>query len=130
MKPVDSTELSAYLDGELDAERTIEVAIELDSNPALRAEFDRLTANDIQWKQSARSANFLPDVTLAPSAVSPKNFPGVSALVILLVLTRILPKLGIHLEWWLLLHMLSLTIIMTCVIRMLRDSEALWREIR
>lgn len=130
MKPVEPTELSAYLDGELDGERTIAVASELDSNPALRAEFDMLTANDMQWKQSAISANFPPKVTLTPPTALPKNFPGVSALVILLVLIRILPKPGIHFEWWLLLHMLSLAIIMTCVMRMLRDGEALWRELR
>lgn len=64
MMPLDPVELSAYLDGELSAERMREIESILASDPIARAEFEALAAADANWRKSARSAAFHPNVDL------------------------------------------------------------------
>lgn len=64
MTPLRPGELSAYLDGELSAEREREVENILSSEPAARAEFDAIAAADAGWRSYARSAAFHPRVSL------------------------------------------------------------------
>ncbi len=62
MKPVEPEELSALLDGELDARRAREVALQMQQDPSLRREFDALSTADADWRAAADGAAFVPRV--------------------------------------------------------------------
>jgi anti-sigma factor RsiW len=64
MNPIDPAELSAYLDGEVGADRRHEIEAVLAGDPAARAELDALAAADAVWRASARSAAFRPRVEM------------------------------------------------------------------
>jgi len=68
MNPVQPEELSALLDGELDAARAAEVRAQIQMDPALRLEFEALSANDAAWRAAADSGAFVPAVSLPVEA--------------------------------------------------------------
>ena len=88
MKPLDSAELSAYLDGELSAQRMREVESILASDPIARAEFEALAAVDADWRTSARSAGFRPNVELPFAMEDPISLQMVAAFVVLLIIMQ------------------------------------------
>lgn len=63
-------EMSALLDGELDAARAREVEAQLRSDAALRAEFEALAACDARWRAAADAAAFAPVVRLPVGVAS------------------------------------------------------------
>lgn len=60
MSDLDPAELSAFLDGELDAIRAAEVAAIIASDEDIRLEYELLKREDLQWRAIARSAAFRP----------------------------------------------------------------------
>jgi anti-sigma factor RsiW len=64
MNPLDPSELSAFLDRELPAERMPEIEALAESDPGVRAELESLASLDAHWRASARSAAFRPTVNL------------------------------------------------------------------
>ena len=65
MMPIQPEELSALLDGELDAARAAQVRAAIQMDPVLREEFDALSAADAAWGAAADSAAFTPAVMLS-----------------------------------------------------------------
>lgn len=102
MNPVQPEELSALLDGELDAARAAEVKARIQADPLLRREFEALRAADAGWRAAADSAAFTPAVrlTIDARASAPMKSAGsgwLTALMIcmaLLIGTRALLKLA------------------------------------
>jgi anti-sigma factor RsiW len=92
MKPVFPEELSALMDGELDADRAREVETQLAANPHLRAEFSRLVETDAQWREAAATAVFAPAVRLPPTTAGLSSAAVVTALIIGLIGLRMAPK--------------------------------------
>jgi anti-sigma factor RsiW len=66
MTPVQVEELSAFIDGELDAQRSAEVEAQIASDRELRAAFEALRDLDRRWRASARKAAFVPEIRLPP----------------------------------------------------------------
>jgi anti-sigma factor RsiW len=64
MNPLDPSELSAFLDRELPAERMREIEALAEADPGVRAELESFARLDAQWRASARSAAFRPAVNL------------------------------------------------------------------
>jgi anti-sigma factor RsiW len=64
MKTIDPAELSALLDGELTPERACEVREEVERNPSLKTEFERLRCADADCRARASAAEFTPAVKL------------------------------------------------------------------
>jgi anti-sigma factor RsiW len=92
MTPVLPEELSALMDGELDADRAREVEAQLAANPHLRAEFSRLVEMDAQWRAAATTAVFAPAVRLPLSTAGLSSAAVVTALIIGLIGLRMAPK--------------------------------------
>jgi len=95
MKSVDPAELSALIDGELSPERAAEVRQAIETDEALRRQYQRLLMLDAELKTEAQSALFRPRVTLPqPSRVSwLPLIPLVLLLVALRILFKVLPSL-------------------------------------
>jgi anti-sigma factor RsiW len=64
MTPIDSVELSGYLDGELSPERTEAVRRALAEDPALAKQFSALQSLDRDWKSAGMAVAFSPQVSL------------------------------------------------------------------
>ena len=82
MAQIDPAELSAYLDGELPAERAEEVRAALARDPELRRSYEMLVVHDADWRARAETAMFQPHVRFAYLVVSEQLFrhrkdPGV-----------------------------------------------------
>lgn len=92
MKPLAPEELSALLDGELDPIRAREVERLVESDPQLRAEFERLGALDRTWAAAARTAAFHPTVSLALPAARTRTAVVSGVLAIGLACLRLVPK--------------------------------------
>jgi anti-sigma factor RsiW len=92
MKPVEPEELSAFLDGELDPERSREIEMQIESDPVLRAEFDELARTDVLWRAAAATAAFEPRVHLPMAANRWAWLAGFPALIGALLVLRMLPK--------------------------------------
>ncbi|MBE3099940.1 MAG: hypothetical protein IMZ44_22710 [Planctomycetes bacterium] len=60
MNGVDPAELSALLDGELPPDRAAQVRAAIEADPALRADYERLSRLDAAWSAAASSAAFRP----------------------------------------------------------------------
>jgi anti-sigma factor RsiW len=85
--PVDPAELSALIDGELPPERAGEVEARLAQDPALRAEYEALRANDARWRQAAGAATFVPTINLGRTREVP--LPWLAAIVLVLLAARL-----------------------------------------
>jgi anti-sigma factor RsiW len=86
--PLDPAELSALIDGELSPDRARVVEAMLARDPALKAEFDALRAQDAGWREAAGDATFVPAVRLPQPAPAAVTGPGLAAVVLLLLAAR------------------------------------------
>lgn len=75
MRPIEPFELSAFIDGELDAERTAEVRAALATDEALRAQHEALLHADAQLSSLAAGMTLIPHIRLPP----PKALPAARA---------------------------------------------------
>lgn len=131
MNPVQPEELSALLDGELNAARAAEVKAQIQVDPMLRHEFETLRAVDAGWRAAADSAAFTPAVRLVidASASAPVKAAGsgwLAALTIcmaLLIGARALLKLAGSDAFRFSLPMLSLLLLVAVVIWLARTPS-------
>jgi|GEM_PF-1097445 len=86
MKPIDPTEISAFLDGELSPEDAERVRHAIAEDSSLRCEYEKLVALDAELKGAAREVMFRPEVTL-PSR-SEEIRINIPLLVLILVALR------------------------------------------
>lgn len=91
MRPIDPAELSALLDGELDASRAAEVRAALAGDAALRAQYEALAQADAQLRAFAASLELNPRIRLPPVDAAPQERPS--------ALWRALPPLVITFAW-------------------------------
>ena len=70
MLPIDPTELSAFLDGELPARRAEEVRAALAQDPVLRQSYELLVERDGDWNAQAAAAMFRPRVRIPHAPVA------------------------------------------------------------
>lgn len=101
MPPIDPAELSAFLDGELPADRAEAVRAALAQDAALRASFERLVALDADCQARAAAVAFRPRVQLAPNFAPGRYATAAGAIGLLLVriATKAPPQLvGVGLE--------------------------------
>jgi anti-sigma factor RsiW len=121
MKPIDLEELSAYLDGELDARRMRELETAIASDPALRLAHQRLADADAAWRLAAKSASFQPTVLLPTRSLLRSSALGCGA-VLALVMVRALPKLSDALALGLLVQLPVLIALMIWVVVLTRTG--------
>jgi anti-sigma factor RsiW len=62
MSDLDPAELSAFLDGELDEPRAVQVGAIIASDERVRADYELLMRADARWRSMARRADFRPRV--------------------------------------------------------------------
>ena len=93
MNPIQPEELSAFLDGELSAQRMREVQQQLDVNVELRAQFDTLQRLDRQWHAASLGARFKPSIQLLPLSEPRSRVLGILALGTALAALRLLLKI-------------------------------------
>ncbi len=101
MKPIDRTEISAMLDGELSPQRADLVRRALAEDDALRREYEQLAALDADLKAHSQAVMFQPQVSLPESPAGFRfRVPLVIFVLLLLrvVLKAIPPVLGSGLE--------------------------------
>ena len=122
MTPIEPEEISAFLDGELDPARAREVEWSLAADPVLQAEFRSLAHLDSKWRSAASAAAFLPDVRHLRYVEHARPWVRTTALLVLLLLLRILPKLTDTLAFGFILHGVALAIVLLLTIR------HAWRE--
>jgi anti-sigma factor RsiW len=122
MKPVLPEELSALMDGELDAERAREVEQALAANPALRSEFERLVDLDAQWRAAASTAVFAPAVRTTPTS-GPRPAAVAAALIVGLVGLRMAPRWVDSLTFGFGLHALTLAVFLVMLVRAARADD-------
>jgi|GEM_PF-2685452 len=96
MRQVEEYELSALLDGELDPQRAEEVRACIDSDPALREQFNALNQLDARLWRTAEQARFMPEISFSaePAGEMPAwQWAAGLAVVVALIGVRLLPKL-------------------------------------
>jgi anti-sigma factor RsiW len=118
--PVEAWELSGLLDGELSPERAAEVRAEIESDPALREQWKILTRLDLQWSDSAVSADLAVRVSLPivrwPLAAS--VLVGMLLLAVRFVPKFIAPTVG------LILQSAVLALLLTCAVVLVNKAES------
>jgi anti-sigma factor RsiW len=118
--PVEPWELSGLLDGELSPERAAQVRAAIESDPALRQQWETLARLDHQWSDRAAGADFAVRVSLPivrwPLAAS--VLVGVLLLVVRFVPKFIAPTVG------LLLQSAVLALLLTCAVVLVNKAEA------
>jgi anti-sigma factor RsiW len=117
MRAVDRSEISAYLDGELDDARAREVEAALAADSALTAEFAALDAADKNWREAARAAQFEPSVRLPAAATFLPSLPGLAAVMIALLALRFLPGLVGSSVWAFAIHGVALAVLSGWTVR-------------
>ena len=125
MTQVRDEELSALLDGELDARRAREVRAAIEADPALREEFAALAGLDGWLRGAAEEAAFMPDVAF-PAAVASEapawRWPAGVVVVLALVAARLLPKLAELPLFGIGLQLAACAAIALIVVTMARDT--------
>jgi len=126
MKPIEPAELSGYLDGELEPDRIREVEAALAIDPVLRADYHVLADADRTWKSAANIAAFLPNTQLRPvwSWSLTRSPSAIAAILVLLVVLRITPKLGDFVAWGLIVHAAALAVVLPWVVRMVQEDQS------
>ncbi len=118
-KPVEEFEISAMIDGELDATRAAEVRSAIKRDPDVHAQFARLAEADHAWAAAAKSAQFMPAVPQYELAPSPSRAHVwiVTAVAFILVAGRCFPKLApVELATGMLIHALMLAAVIAVVV--------------
>ena len=123
MKPIEPTELSGYLDGELEPDRLREVEAALARDSSLRADYEALANADRAWKSIARSAAFVPDTQLQSGKSLTDSRLAIAAVLVLLVVLRMAPKLTDVIAWGLFLHAATFVPVVHWVVRMVREGQ-------
>lgn len=122
MNPIQPEELSALIDGELDAQRECEIRAELAVNAQLRAELEVMNRLDISIRAAAAEAAFDPTV----KSPTRSEFPWRSTLllVLLLVFIRVALKLvdTEALVWA--VNAAAFAAVIIVMMRLLRHAEA------
>lgn len=114
MSDIEPSELSAYLDGELEEDRRREVAGRLASDPALRAEYEALAGADAAWRQAAQTAAFTPSIRW-PQPQKSLGYISAPAAVLLataLVVLKLAPKFSDSVALGLVAHTVALTVVL------------------
>ena len=130
MRPIEPEELSAFVDGELDAQRMREVEVAIANDPAVRRALETIADADSAWRLAAKSARFQPSVRLPTrSWLRSPALGGASVLVLLLI--RVLPKLSDAMAAGLLMQLPVLIALMIWVIVLTRKAPDFdgWRSI-
>ncbi len=121
MKPIDQSELSGYLDGELDEIRANEIEAALSHDLALQQALISLTTFDEQWKKAAHAASFSPQRKLLSFEKCSLSTSALIAIALVFAAVRLLPKL-MMLEWGFALHALALAIALISIARSLSKA--------
>jgi anti-sigma factor RsiW len=123
MKPIEPTELSGYLDGELAPDRLREVEAALARDSSLRADYEVLANADRAWKSIARSAEFVPRTQLRSARSLTNSRFAIATVLVLLVVLRMMPKVIDVVAWGIVLHAAALVLLLQWVVRMARESQ-------
>jgi len=118
-RPVEEFEVSALIDGELDATRAAEVRAAIERDPVLHAQFAHLAEADRTWAGAARSAQFMPAVPWDELGPSPSRAHvwDVTALAFMLAAGWVLPKVvPVELATGMLIHALMLAAVIAVVV--------------
>jgi hypothetical protein len=115
MEPINPEELSAYLDGELDANRAREVKTAIENDAAIRQAYQIIAEADSAWRSAAQSAGFRPKITI-PSRFALGSPASMCTAILCLLIVRALPKLSDALTWGLMLQGIALGGMMVWVV--------------
>jgi anti-sigma factor RsiW len=110
MSDIEPHELSAYLDGELSADRRRAVAAALASDPMLRAEVEALAGADATWRKTAQAAAFTPSIRWPRKSFGHVSAPVAVLLAVVLVALKLVPKFADSAGPGLIAHTLALAI--------------------
>jgi anti-sigma factor RsiW len=124
MEPINPEELSAYLDGELDAHRASQIKAAIENDAATRHAYQIMVEDDSAWRTAAQSAQFRPKIAL-PSRTVPGSAVSICAALVLLLVVRALPKLSDALTWGLMLQGVALVAILVWVVVFARKTPDL-----
>lgn len=114
-RPVEEFEISALIDGQLEAERAAQVRSAIQADPVLRAEYESLRAADQAWTMAARSARFRPLVAIYRPVPVPTTWVAAAAFV--LAAARLLLKtLPLELSAGFAAHGLILAVVIGAVV--------------
>jgi anti-sigma factor RsiW len=128
MRQVEEYELSALLDGELDPQRAEEVRACIESDPALREQFNALKQLDARLRRTAEQARFVPEIAFPaePAGEAPAwQWAAGLAVVTALIGVRLLPKLVELAVFGLALQLAACAAIAFVVIGMAREPQPL-----
>lgn len=126
MRQVEHEELSALLDGELDAQRAQEVRAAIGADPALGREYNALARLDERLWSSVEEAAFAPTVSFPREVAthSPAWRWAVGFVAVLALLaTRLLPKLVEEPFFDVGLHVAAFAAISVMVITLARETQ-------
>jgi hypothetical protein len=92
MNPIDPSEITALLDGELSREREEQVRLAIAEDPDLQREYCLLAGLHNEWLATAGNAGFCPDVSIPAdrNTMPPSVFLLVGILLILRIITKTL----------------------------------------
>jgi anti-sigma factor RsiW len=123
---VDVAELSALIDGELDATRKAEVEHAIEVNAALRTEFEKLRVADLVWAGSATDAVTRTTIRWDTMAVADFGIVGAKLTLVafVLIVLRAVPKLSDGAILGVLLHSIALSCFLVWLIRMLNADRS------
>lgn len=124
MRPIESAELSAYLDGELDAARAQDVVIALAGDAKLRAELEQLKKQDAAWASAASTAISQPKLRLVPEEAKSSARARIVVITMVLVAVRLFPKMEDLFLLGIVLHCAVLVAALAWIVRVMRDDDA------
>ncbi len=114
MKPIDPSEISTLLDGELSKEREEQVRRAIAEDPVLQREYELLAGLHTEWLAKAREARFCPDVAIP---VERNAIPfSLSFFTCMVLILRITAKTVSPIAAWS-LELAALVLILTWVLR-------------
>lgn len=128
MRQVQKEELSALLDGELSPQRAEEVRARIEADPALREQFDALVHLDARLRRAIEQVAFIPNVVLSigrASEIPAWHWPAGIVVVLVLIGTRLLPKLAELPLFGVGVQVAACAAISFIVVRMAREAESL-----
>ena len=125
-RPVEEFEISALIDGELDATRAAEVRSIIERDPSLQMQFEHLVDANRAWTAAAKSAQFVPAEPNYELARSPSGAYVwiASGLAFILAAGRCFPKfIPGEMAVGILLHALMLIGLIAVVVRLNTVAE-------
>jgi anti-sigma factor RsiW len=124
MNTIEAGEISAYLDGELSAERAQAVRAAIDTQPELQAAVQRLASLDRRWQRAADAAHFSPAIVMPPAKGSLRGALFAAGAVVGLITIRVVPKLLESLEWGVLINGVGLAVIAIWLAKFVSSAPA------